>query len=250
MAEALTRRPEVRSQKWNVKSLELQLKAARNLVRPRFDFVAQYQVNAFGDKLLGDGDAPPGSPGFVNDSAYESLTSNLTSSWNLGFQLAWPLGLRTAHTQARQYELRLAKARAVLAAQEGEIGHELTAAFQQMDRWHRSIVTNKERLEWARRNLQETLTVLREKNQDANTQSRLVQAHINVRESQIAYYRSLIEYNKAITEMRFRKGSILADNNVHLTESLWYPSAYKDALRRAWARTYAWDSKHQTSEPI
>ena len=119
VAEALARRPEIRSQRWNVRSLELQLKAAKNLVRPRLDFVSQYQVNGFGDRLFGDGDAPGG--GFINDSFYESFANNLTSSWSLGFQLAFPLGLRTAQTQVRNYEFRVRKARAVLAAQEMEV---------------------------------------------------------------------------------------------------------------------------------
>ncbi len=35
----------------NLKSLELQLKAAKSLVRPRPDFVAQYDVDRFGDQL-------------------------------------------------------------------------------------------------------------------------------------------------------------------------------------------------------
>lgn len=247
VAEALSMRPEVRSQKWNIKSLELQLKAARNLVRPRFDFVAQYQVNAFGDQLFGDGDAT-GARSFVNDSAYESLSSNETSTWNIGFQLAAPLGLRTAHTQVRNYEFRLRKARALLATQEMEIGHELNSAFQLLDRWHRSTITNRERVEWARRNLELAVQAL-EQDKNPNTQSRLVQAHINLRESQIAYHRSVIEYNKAMTELHFRKGTLLAESNVHLSEGLWCPSAYTEALKRAWARSYAWDADHKHTEP-
>ena len=52
LAEALTNRVELRRQKWTIKSLELQLKAAKSLTRPRFDFVSGYQVNMFGDHLL------------------------------------------------------------------------------------------------------------------------------------------------------------------------------------------------------
>ena len=53
LAEALTNRVEIRRQKWLVKSLELQLKAARTLVRPQLNFISAYQVNMLGDKLLG-----------------------------------------------------------------------------------------------------------------------------------------------------------------------------------------------------
>lgn len=51
--QALARRPELRRQKWSIKSLQLQLRAAENLTRPRLDFVSAYQVNGFGDNLLG-----------------------------------------------------------------------------------------------------------------------------------------------------------------------------------------------------
>ncbi|MFO1022100.1 MAG: hypothetical protein U0903_15620 [Planctomycetales bacterium] len=39
-------------QKWNIKSLDLQLIAARSLTHPQVNFVSSYQVNGFGDKLL------------------------------------------------------------------------------------------------------------------------------------------------------------------------------------------------------
>jgi outer membrane protein TolC len=252
VAEGLSRRPEIRSQKWNIKSLELQLKAAKNLTRPRFDFVSQYQINAFGDQLLGDGDAP--GTGFINDSAYESILNNTTSSWNLGFQLAFPVGFRTAHTQVRNYEFRLRKARTILAAQESEIAYELDNAYKSIERWKVLFSTNREILAAHRKTLVEALNTLEKSSSDQaqgpNILNRLVQAHVNVRQAQINYSRSLIEYNKSLVDLNFRKGSILAENNIHLSESQWCPSAYDDALRRAWSRTYARDTDLKSSLPI
>ncbi|MBW3538627.1 MAG: TolC family protein, partial [Planctomycetes bacterium] len=74
LAEALTRRVELRRQKWTLKSLELQLRAARSLTQPRLDFSSGYQVNAFGDHLLqqGNNDEMGTSQGL--NSAYETLT--------------------------------------------------------------------------------------------------------------------------------------------------------------------------------
>ena len=82
LAEALVHRPELRKQKWNIKSLELQHKAAEKLVRPRLDFVASYAVNAFGDQLTGDG---PNS-----HSAYATLLSGKHTNWGLGFEFSMP----------------------------------------------------------------------------------------------------------------------------------------------------------------
>ncbi|MFK7821718.1 MAG: TolC family protein [Planctomycetaceae bacterium] len=252
VAEGLTRRPEIRAQKWNIKSLQLQLKAAKNLTRPRLDAVAQYQVNAFGDQLFGSGDSA--GTGFINDSAYESLLNNTTSSWNLGFQLAFPIGFRTAHTQVRNYEFRLRKARTMLAAQESEVAYELDNSYKSIERWKVLFATNREILAAHRKTLVEALNTLEKSSSDQaqgpNILNRLVQAHVNVRQAQINYSRSLIEYNKALVDLNFRKGAILAENNIHLSESQWCPGAYDDALRRAWSRTYARDTTLKSSLPI
>ena len=44
LLESLSNRQELRRQKWEIRSLELQYKASQNLARPRLDFVSQYQV--------------------------------------------------------------------------------------------------------------------------------------------------------------------------------------------------------------
>jgi hypothetical protein len=52
-------------------------------------------------------------------------------------------------------------------------------------------------------------------------------------EAESAYYRSLIDYNKAIMGVHFRKGSLLDYNGVYLAEGPWPGKAYFDALREA-----------------
>ena len=48
LSESLFRSVELRRQKWQIKSLELQLKAARSLTRPQLDLVSQYRRNGLG----------------------------------------------------------------------------------------------------------------------------------------------------------------------------------------------------------
>ncbi|MGI9326637.1 MAG: hypothetical protein ACR2PZ_15565, partial [Pseudomonadales bacterium] len=48
-----------------------------------------------------------------------------------------------------------------------------------------------------------------------------------------AYYRSLVDYNRAIMRIHFRKGSLLEYNGVYLAEGPWPGKAKFDALRRA-----------------
>ena len=54
-----------------------------------------------------------------------------------------------------------------------------------------------------------------------------------------AFFQSIIEYNKSIAHVNYRKGALLELNNIYVTEGTWDPKAYEDALTRAWERTYS-----------
>jgi hypothetical protein len=73
------------------------------------------------------------------------------------------------------------------------------------------------------------------------------QAVNSVVEASIAYHSSLVEYNKAITDIQYRKGTLLEFNNVALAEGGWDPQAYILAMRRAWSRSHALDADHLLS---
>ncbi len=68
--DALQRRVEIRGQKWAVRQRELELLAAKNLVKWRFDFVGQYGFRGFGDDLFGS-----------RNRACESSFSRFSSKW-------------------------------------------------------------------------------------------------------------------------------------------------------------------------
>lgn len=230
LAEALVHRPELRKQKWNIKSLELQHRAAEKLVRPRLDFVASYAVNAFGDQLTGDG------PNY--HSAYATLLSGKHTNWGLGFEFSMPFGFRGAITQVQNYEHRLSKARAILAQQELEISHELANAFQQIDQAYQTARTNFNRRRAAERRVQ---AFEAEYKVQRTTLDLVLRAQISLAAAETAYYSSLVNYNRALNDLKFRKGTILTENSVFLTEGVWHEDAYDDALRRAWERSFAFD---------
>jgi outer membrane protein TolC len=250
LAESLTRRVELRRQKWNIKSLEFQLKAAKSLVRPRLDFVSIYQRNAFGDRLISRSDTDGVTQqGF--HSAYETLTQGNQTGWNLGFELSMPLGQREAHAQVRNIELRLAKARSVLSEQEHEISHELANAFQQLDRSYTTAQTNLNRQVAAKKRVDAFIAeYARPRQGQAPVIDPVLRAQISYAQAQIAHYRSLIDYNKAITEVNYRKGTLLDHDSVFLSERDWEPEAYNLALRRARSRSHAYDSKLLHTEPV
>lgn len=238
LAEALTNRPEVRRQKWNIKSLELQHTAAQMLVRPRLDFVARYQWNGFGDQLTGGG-------GRFN-SAYDTLFNGEYQGWGLGLEFSMPLGFRGASTQVQNIEHRIAKNRSVLAQQEQEISYEIASTFQQLDQAYQTARTNFNRRRAAERRV-DAFTADYEGGR--STLDLVLRAQISLAQAEVAYYSSLIGYNRALNDLRFRKGTLLMDNSVYLSESLWREEAYDDALRRAWARSFAFSAPDMETSP-
>lgn len=240
IADALTNRVELRRHKWNIKSLEMQLLAASSLVRPRLDFVAGYQVNGFGDKLIDHSGGP-------FNSFYDTLTDNQQTGWSTGFVLEMPIGLRSAKAQVKNIELRLAKARDVLSAQELEIAHEVGNAFQELAEKYMTAQTYFNRREAAKDRAE-----LFEKKYRVGTQTLdlLLRAQSSLADAEVAYFRSLIAYSQAIANLHYRQGTLLPFNNVYMAEGEWDPEAYYDAYRRAKARTYAFDaSNRKTTAP-
>lgn len=244
LAEALTRREELRSQKWNVKSLELQLTAAENVANPQLNFISSYQLNGFGNKLFGE-NLPAGAPGHNLQSAYRKLFQGDQTGWTMGLQFTMPLGLRFALSQVRNYELRVAKAREVLAVQELEVSHELTTTFQNLAWRYQTSQTNFNSWQAAEQQVPGRENRYNTGVPGIDTSVLLdqwLQARRRAAQNEVAFYTSVVEYNKAITDLHFRKGTLLEVNHVHLQEGAWSPDAYKDALRRAWARTFAFDA--------
>lgn len=255
LSEALTRRVELRKQKWNIKSLELQLKAAKSLTNPRLDFVSSYQVNGFGDSLFGQNDND-GVTAQGLASGYESITQGNQTAWGLGFEFSMPLGFRSARAQVRNIELRLVKARQVLAAAELEISHELAVAFQNLALHHANMKSNHEWSRAARERFRQFEVLYKGTKKlgggVANVDiDQFLRAQSDLATAESAFYNSVTLYNQAIAEMQYRKGTLLEYNSVHLTEGQWTPKAYEQALRRAWARSAGYDaSRFMKTEPL
>lgn len=241
LTEALTQRIELRKQKWTIKSYELQLCAAESLTRPRLDFVSGYQVNGLGDDLLGHYNS---SNPFA--TSYGSILNGNFTGWNLGFEFNMPLGFRAAHSQVRNIELRLAKARDQLSAQEMEISHEIAQDFQTMAVQYTTAQTNFNRYRAAKQRVQ---LFRAEVEAGTKTFDVLLRALSSQAEAEVAYFRSLIEYNKAIVALHAHKGTLLPHDQVWLSESDWTPEAYRDALRHAWARTHGLNGSRMETEP-
>ena len=250
LMEALALRPELRKQKWEIRSLELQLRAAKNLNRPRLDLVSQYRVNGFGDTFGTSGNDDDGVTDTGYKNAWETLTQGNQQGWGAGVQFSMPLGLRLARAQVRNYELRLRKARRVLQVQEEEVARELNNAVLEMDRWYLLAESGSKRADVAvdyAGTAEER--VANDNSRDPVSIGRVLEAKITSRDADQSYLRSIVEYNKAVTELNFRKGGLLQANSVYLAEGEWNPEAYRQATERGDAMTHALENRHVEAVP-
>ena len=209
LSEALRNRLELRRQKTNLHSLQLQMSAAQNLLSPKLDFVTGYSLNGFGHHLDGN----PGGPATPANGFYPSLFNGAQTSWNAGLEYSLPLWLRSERAQLRQVELRILKGRAALALQEDEIARELNAVFQNLDKWHLTIGSYRRRLAAAKRRVEalQSSEIARAIELDA-----VLKAQLSATQAQIAYDRSLSEYNKTIRELLYRSGRLLAGDGIQI----------------------------------
>ena len=250
LLESLSNRQELRRQKWEIRSLELQHKASQNLARPRLDLVSQYRVNGLGDHLFGKED-DDGTSDVGYNSYYESISQGANTTWTTGVSFTMPLGLRLARAQVRNYELRLRKAHAVLARQEVEIGYELSDAIINMEQNYLLAETGLKKVATAKRFAEKTLSraEVEVREEDSGPLLRALEAKITSRDSQQGYLKLIVDYNKAITDLNFRKGAILQSNSIYLAEGEWNPEAYEDARIRGEAMSRALDNAHLQTVP-
>lgn len=236
LTNGLTRRVELRRQKWQIKSLQLQLNAARSLVRPQLDVVGNYGVNGFGDKLISQN----------GSSGYGSMTGDNLDTWTMGVEMSMPIGFRQARSQVKNYELLIAKANAILEAQERSIAHDIAISIQDVAVAWAAAQSNLNRLRAAERRV-ELLKV--EVESGTAIVDVVVRAQSSMADAEKAYYEQLVAYNKAITYLNLSTGTLLEVNNVHLAEGSWSGEAYEDAKLRADARTHAKDAPNLETMP-
>lgn len=245
LADAMMFRTELRRQKWQVKSLQLQLAAAHSLTNPRLDFVSGYQVNAFGDQLIASNDNDGVTTQGLGD-AYGTLFNGDQTGWNLGLQFSMPIGFRQAKAQVRNLELRLAKAREILSAQELDVAHEVADALQAVDFQYQNAATNFNRHAAAAQRVQMFESEFQE---GTVTLDEVLRAQASLATAESAYYGSLVQYNQSLSYLHMVKGTLLERNNVQLEEGGWAPQAYQQALRRAWHRSHAFDNPFVEDAP-
>jgi len=228
-SEALARQAELRKQKWIIKRRELELIAAKNSLLPRLDAGGTYRWMGAGDRLL-DSNSVGGDLFDDGSNAFDVLTSGRFQEWELSVQLSMPLGFRRALSGVRHHQLLLARERAVLEDLELEVTHQLSDAVRDVDLNFGLMQSNFNRRVAAQDEVDAISAVY---DSGRVTIDVLLDAQRRRAEAESTYYRSLVDYNRAIMRVHHRKGSLLEYNGIYLAEGPWPGKAQFDALRRA-----------------
>jgi outer membrane protein TolC len=229
LTEALIRDPNLRQQKWAIKSRELELMRVRNRLLPQLDAVALYRFLGLGNHLL-EGDPPGANFPSLGSAAVEQMLEGDYQEGRIGLQLTMPVGFRRELADVRNAQLRLARDHAALDEMELELSHLLSTAVRGLEVKAQLAQTNFNRWKAAYDEVQSLEPLVENGLQPVNL---LLDALQRRAEAQIDFYTSVCDYNIAIATVHFRKGSLLEYDNVLLSEGPWPKKAYWDAMERA-----------------
>jgi len=222
LSEGLTRAPEIRKMKWDVKQRELELIASRNFLLPSLNFTGSYRFSGMGHDLMNNSNNA--------SSAYRSMSDGDYGGWHMGLELNAPFGWRKERAAVRAAELNLIKYRALLQDQELELSHNLQDGIRDMAKFY-----NLAEIYYNRRNAaMDEVKATEEAYEISNTTlDQLLDAQRRLAEAESSYFYAIINYNLSITKLHYLKGSLLEFNNVTLAEGAWPNKAQFDAVRQA-----------------
>ena len=221
--QALESRIELSRQKWTIRRFELELLAAKQLNKWRFDFVGQYGFRGFGDNLFGSRDRP-------NGSAFATLADGDLDDWQLGVEFGGAIGNRAGHLAVRNAELNLVRERAILKEQQRQILHDLNAAYTEVDRSLDNMKTTYN----SRLAAFDELEPKRKRVEEGQDQVFfLLDAQQRTATSESSVHRAVADYNLALASYAYESGSLLTRFNIRLTEGPWNAQAQQNATRKA-----------------
>lgn len=224
---AMERREELRRQRWIIKQRELELVANENFLKPQLDLVSRVRSRGFGQNLFDN-----------NDGAANSLYTGDLHEWQLGVEYNLPVGFRRAHAAVRNSELALAREAELLREQERLVHYGLSNAVSECRRAFDNMVLQERRLD----SIVAQLNTLNEKKDGGAPELDVeLETHRRLLDARLRYHQAQIEYQLALRNVHFEKGTLLEFNSIQLTESV----APVNAIEQAGVRTSLQDPGKQ-----
>ena len=216
---ALTRRAEIRRQRWRLKRRELELLASKNLLLPRVDLLGTYRFKGFGHDLFGHGNElqTDGSIATqLDSSALGTFFNGDLQEWEIGLDASIPIGFRHQHAAVRHAELNLAREKTVLVEQQRQIVYGLSNAVGELRRAAKVRSVNQKRLEAANEQYAAIQNIYQEQD---TTIDLVLEAQRRVIESKLQFFQSQVEYMLAVKAIHFEQGTLFQYHNIQFGEA-------------------------------
>jgi RNA polymerase sigma factor (sigma-70 family) len=201
--EALSKRPELRMTRQEIKAAQMKLTLAKNQVLPDLRFTAAYDCKSLGTRLDG---ADLGLTG-TDINAFGSLAQMHYSDWMVGFCLA--------SVQIRQAQLTLARAMETLKNQELKTRRFLDRQCEQISFAHKQIGGYRDqRVAFGE--------LLRARNEEykagRGTLDILLETQRFWADALSSEYAAIATYNNALASFEFAKGAALKRHKISMEE--------------------------------
>jgi hypothetical protein len=207
--ETISLRPELVLARHELKFRQLDLITNKNLLLPDLRSFFTYNANAIGSRL----DGPDAH------NAFRNLASDRFNSWTAGLQLDVSLGYRDANAAVRVARLNLARSYRTLREQEQRAIGGLALFYRQLDEFHTQVeIQRAQRLAYQSQleGLSKVLTAGAGEivGQLTDLQNAL-QNYSNALSGEFSF---IAQYNTAIAQFEFAKGTIMQHDNVQIAE--------------------------------
>ncbi len=224
--EAMAKKPELVLARQQLKARQLQLINEKNQLLPDLRFLANYDINALGKRLDGDG----------TENAFANLASDKFNSWAFGFQLNMPIGYREQYAALRVSRLQLAQSYATLRDQERKTQLFLGNQYRRIQELYEVI-----KLQRAARSAygDQLRATYQRVVSGADTPDVILEPTRFWADALRQEYNAVVAYNIALAGFEFGKGSILEYNNIYISEGALPECAQKRAVEHERERAAA-----------
>jgi len=241
LCEALTYRPELRQERWEIKKRELALAYSKNGLLPELNVSGTYRWLGNGD-VFGDEGSSPSFPN-VGSGALNNLYGGNFQEFALTAEFRMPIGFRRELANVRNAQLKLAREIARLEDAELEVSKELAESFRALQANQSIMQSSFNR--WKETRIEgehfDELEI-----EGVETLDPALDAQRRQSQAEVAFHTAVCEYNKVIALIHRRKGTTLPHAGIHFSEGAWSAKAYDDshenARRRSASRplNYGW----------
>jgi outer membrane protein TolC len=204
--ETISQRPELVLARQDLKFRQLDLINNKNLLLPDLRSFFTYNANSIGSRL----DGPDAH------NAFRNLASDHFNSWTAGLQLDVPIGFRDANAAVRIARLNLARSYRTVREQEQRAVGALALFYRQLDEFQTQIAIQRSQRDAYSEELRVRFQVIAGGAGifDVNLQT----AISNYSNALANEYGFIGQYNTAIAQYEFSKGSIMQHDNVQIAE--------------------------------